>query len=427
MKKTVRIRLTYLIPFIFTGLCLLGVVGAVEIAERYSFVAEGLRILRYWGAAATVLAFVVSSVISFKFIRPLESFIKKTENMPVVLAGSGINPHEDEAVRYAQVMSQVADILSELEARELFPSVVGNSEAMRGVLAQLQKAALADIPVMFTGGRGVGKSLLVQTLYENSVRRGNPFIRVNCAVVPEAFFEKDLFGFEEGRKVKAGRLELADKGILYLDEVSHLPERVQLRMLEFLKEGRFERVDGRELVKANVLVITSSLLPCSDLTANGFNAELAEMLSVFPIHVPDLSEREDDIPLLVQNHLKRNNANVTVSPAAMRHLLSHNWPGNVSELGNTLDRAVAVCDGVIEPEHLPGVGTVSEASIKFPLPEGLDAYMAQSEAVVICQALERTGGVQTRAARLLGIKDRSLWHRLKKYGIEAREFKDHNE
>jgi DNA-binding NtrC family response regulator len=310
---------------------------------------------------------------------------------------------------------------AEPDLAELPPDVVVESPAMRILFHQAARAAGSDAAVLITGESGTGKQVLAEFIQRCSKRAAAPFVTVNCGALPEHLIESELFGHEKGAFTSAdrqhtGRFEEAHRGTLFLDEIGELPLSLQPAFLRVLESGTFRRVGGSEERHADVRLIAATNRNLEEaVKADRFREDLYYRINVFPLHIPSLVERSEDIlpltNLVLAPHRKR------LSPAAERCILAHPWPGNVRELRNALERAAILSDGhQILPTDLPEAVRKSEH-----LPRknaGVlvgDMQAIQRQAIV--EALEKTGGNKTRAAEFLGISRRNLVYKLRDYGM----------
>ena len=335
--------------------------------------------------------------------------------------------------------------------------ILGESPALRQVLRVAQQVAPSDLTVLIEGESGTGKELLARAIHQHSARRDGPFVAVNCAAIPEGLLESELFGHEKGAftgawKRRAGKFELARAGTLLLDEIGDMSVYMQAKLLRVLQEKEFDRVGGERPLPTDARVIAATNRDIDRLVQEGkFRADLAYRLQGMRLSLPPLRQRLEDLPLLIEHFLQRAKAHfgaraASVSRSAMECLLAFPWPGNLRQLQHVLEGALLVTeDGVICPEHLPPTlrepaprlcqthfgATVSAQGAQRPFPasataEGrqfngapsLDALLAAQERDCIMAALHKAGGVQARAAKLLGISERSLWYRLKKLAID---------
>ena len=284
------------------------------------------------------------------------------------------------------------------------------------------------------GESGVGKELVAAAIHYNSERSSAPFIRVNCAAFPETLIESELFGHAKGaftgaHAMRKGRFEVADSGTLFLDEIGDLPPLVQVKLLRVLQEKEFERVGCNTTIKTNVRLIAATNRDMEALIAEGkFRQDLFYRLNVFPVYVPPLRERKTDIMLLadffVEKYNKKLNRRVKrISTGAIDMLMRYHWPGNVRELENAIERAVLMsADDVIHGYHLPPSLQTAEASGTSATGK-LDAILESVEKDVLIDALKATNGNASQAARMLGITERIMGLRIKKYSLDSRRFK----
>src|SRR5215475_9700124 len=316
-----------------------------------------------------------------------------------------------------------------------FEELVGKSESLKRVVEMAQRAAPADVTVLIEGESGTGKEVLARAIHRLSIRKDGPIIPVNCAAIPEGLLESELFGHERGAftgavRAKPGRFELAREGTIFLDEIGDMPLAMQVKILRALQEREIERVGGTKSIPIDVRVIAATHQNLDTLVAEGkFRADLFYRLQGVRLRLPPLRERIDDLPDLMTHLLDRtarrmNRLPATVSAEALRALWAYGWPGNVRELQHVLEGAMVMSDGVILPGHLPPAiqqATAQPPSAAAPVLAGpLDEALETWERQMILDALRQGGGVQARAAKILGIAERSLWYRVKKLGIQVR-------
>lgn len=313
--------------------------------------------------------------------------------------------------------------------------IIGESAPLREVFALIEKVAPSPTTVLVTGESGTGKELVARALHERSPRADGPFIQINCGAIPENLFEAELFGYEKGSFTgavtsKPGRFEIADGGTLFLDEVGELPKDMQVKILRALQQGQIDRVGGVRTLDVDVRVIAATNVDLAQAVAAGeFREDLFYRLNVIPIHLPPLRERYEDIPLLVEHFLRRFNERLgkdvkRVAPDALAALLEHNWPGNIRELENLMERSVLLIEG--DTIHLSDLPGLRRGSAPAPQGEDLDemglkeyvrVHTAKLERVRIQRVLEAEDGNVTRAARRLGISRKSLQTKMKEYGL----------
>ncbi|MBN1420768.1 MAG: sigma-54-dependent Fis family transcriptional regulator [Planctomycetes bacterium] len=310
---------------------------------------------------------------------------------------------------------------------------IAASEAMRRVIEQANLVAATEATVLITGESGTGKERVAEFIHAWSERRDRPFVRVNCAAIPQNLVESELFGHVKGAftgadATRTGRFEAAEGGTVLLDEVGELPIEIQPKLLRVLEDGSFERVGESTSRRAAVRVIAATNRDLErEVTAHRFREDLFFRLNVFRIHVPPLRERREEIAPLARAFAARTGrGRARLSPAALRSIEAHDWPGNVRELSNVIERAaILAAGGVILPEHLPDAirsrGTAGAADASEPAEPSRPREVVtveEAERRAIRDALTRTGGNRTKAAKLLGISRRTLLYRLKQYGGE---------
>jgi len=337
----------------------------------------------------------------------------------------------DNALRLADALLDNQRLRDELVGRYRFDSLIGTSPAFRMVIEAVAEVCESRANVLLTGESGTGKEMVAHAIHYNSPRKDQPFVAINCAAIPEGLLESELFGHVKGAFTGAitsrvGRFAQADRGTLFLDEVGDMPLPTQAKILRVLQDRTFEPVGSTQSRTVDVRIIAATNKNLGDAVRDGrFREDLFYRLNVFPINLPPLRERLDDIPELAQNFLN------TLAPAmgkrfsgftqaALRAMDDYHWPGNIRELQNCVERALIVGKGeVVDAGDLPRYIFSSQPSSssgpRFPL--DLDVELERTERALIVEALNRSEGVQVAAARLLGINERSLWHRIKKLGI----------
>jgi PAS domain S-box-containing protein len=310
-----------------------------------------------------------------------------------------------------------------------FHGMVGKSPAMHRVFDLTQKAAQSEAPVIIYGESGTGKELVAHAIHALSWRREGPFITCHCAALNESLLESELFGHVKGAFTGAythrqGRFEAAHRGDLFLDEVGDIPPAIQVKLLRVLETKQFERVGEVRSINTDVRIITATHHNLEDLVSAGkFRKDLFFRINVIPIHLPPLRERLEDIPLLVEHILQRLRRRsgkeiVGLTREALKIFLDYPWPGNVRELQGALEYAFVVAEhGLIAPEHLPPKLSSSEPSRETP-PAAASAG-AVDEKTALVEALRQASGNQSKAAALLGVSRVTVWHRMKKYGVDV--------
>ena len=310
--------------------------------------------------------------------------------------------------------------------------MVGRSPQMRALFETIEKVAPADVSVHISGETGTGKELVARAVHTRSKRAAGPFVKVNCGSLTETLLESELFGHEKGAftgaiKRKLGRFELADKGTLFLDEVGDMSPNLQVKLLRVLQESEFERVGGEETVHVDVRLISATHRDIKKEMEEGrFREDLFYRMHVTACHVPPLRERREDIPALVDHFIRklgpRTNPGIRcIEDAALARLAAYNWPGNVRELENAVEQSLVFANGdSIGVAALPAFLREGASEISLAVPSGdmtLPEVLEDLERQLIQRTYDKTGGVKTETARLLGIKTSALYYKLEKYGI----------
>ena len=336
------------------------------------------------------------------------------------------------AMEQRRLTSENAYLRSQLEDRYQFGGILGHSRPMQKLFHLLETVARSSSTILITGETGTGKEVVARAIHHNSARRSHRFVALNCSALPETLLEAELFGHVRGAFTGAvgarqGRFEQAHKGTLFLDEVGTMSTALQMKLLRALQEREFERVGDSQTIKVDVRVIAATNSELAKMVAEGtFREDLYYRLHVIPIQLPPLRDRRDDIPVLVKHFLEKfaPGTPMQVSQDAMRALMAYAWPGNVRQLENAIERAVALSAGRREVAFvdLPVEvqATPEDAATPFvDFPDsGLDlpAYLATIERDLIQRSLERTGGNRNKAAELLRIKRTTLVEKLKRLG-----------
>jgi DNA-binding NtrC family response regulator len=339
------------------------------------------------------------------------------------------------ALEQRRLTSENAYLRSQLEERYQFGGILGRSRPMQALFQLLDTVARSNSTILITGETGTGKEVVARAIHHNSPRRPHRFVALNCSAIPETLLEAELFGHVRGAFTGAvgtrqGRFEQAHKGTLFLDEVGTMSAALQMKVLRALQEREFERIGDNQTIKVDVRVIAATNSELSRMVASGtFREDLYYRLNVIPIELPPLRERRDDIPLLVKHFLEKfaPGATMHVSQSAMRALMAYQWPGNVRQLENAVERAVALGAGRQEvtssdlpPEIQSMPQTTATPFVDFP-EDGLDlpAYLGSIERDLVHRALDRTGGNRNKAADLLRIKRTTLVEKLKRIGADT--------
>jgi transcriptional regulator with PAS, ATPase and Fis domain len=430
-KKKYYINIYILIPVIYTGISIIGVILTYQIFNPNEKTNQIFPLsFVYIIAMISIFTFLTSFIIMRIFLKPFMQFVQKTKKIPIYTNSTRDNQEKvtDDLEKITNVFDNVANILSHVEAKELFPHVIGSSASMRNIFTQITKVAPTDSTVLISGESGTGKELIASSIYEHSLREGRPFVKINCVAIPEGLLESELFGHEKGSftgaiSQKKGKFEIADGGTIFLDEIGDMPLTTQAKLLRVLQEKEFERVGGTKPIRVDVRFIaaTNKNLP-QNIKEGSFRDDLYFRLNVFAIALPPLRERREDILLLANFFLSNFQKKVRLSPTVSQLLIGFSWPGNIRELKNVLEHAsVLVEKDIIEPHHLPEIiSRQNSMYITGNLHDNiaLDDRLMIMEKEMILHALKTTGGVQIKAANILGINQRSLWHRIKKHGID---------
>lgn len=313
-------------------------------------------------------------------------------------------------------------------------NMIGSSSAMQSVYNHIEQVATSKTTVLIRGESGVGKELVAHALHKGSPRSLRAFVKVNCAALPDSIIESELFGHEKGAftgaiAMRKGRFEIADGGTLFLDEIGDLSPTTQVKLLRVLQEREFERVGGQATLRCDVRVITATSRDLEKLIEEGrFRSDLYYRLNVFPIYVPALRERKSDMLQLadyfMEKYSKANQKKIhRISTAAIDLMMRYHWPGNVRELENCIERAVLLCRGdAIQAHHLPPTLQASDQLDK-PSAGTLESAMVALEHEMIVDALKSSQGNMARAATQLGISERIMGLRVRKYSIDTERFR----
>ena len=337
------------------------------------------------------------------------------------------------ALEQRRLKSENAYLRSQLEDRYRIDGLVGHSRVMRELFQLLETVAATTSTVLITGETGTGKELAARAIHHNSPRRANRFVAINCSAIPETLLEAELFGHVRGAFTGAvgtrqGRLEQAHKGTLFLDEIGTMSPALQAKLLRVLQEREFERVGDSHTIKIDVRVIAATHSDLTKMVADGsFREDLFYRLNVIPVQLPPLRDRREDIPLLVQHFLQKlageaGRGVVTISQDALRRLMAYQWPGNIRQLENACERALAFSQGRpqidvhdLTPDIQNQAPPVDSSDVWFP-DDGLDfeRYIEAVELSLIRRSLERTQGNKRQAAKLLHLKRTTLIEKLKR-------------
>jgi len=319
--------------------------------------------------------------------------------------------------------------------------IIGHSKPMQEVYGIIEKISQSDVTALLLGESGTGKELVARALHESGNRKDKPFIKVNCAALPETLLESELFGHERGaftgaHATRQGRFELADNGVIFLDEIGEMPLSLQAKMLRVLQEKQFERIGGTRTFSVDVRIIAATNVSLEQAAAAGrFRADLYYRLNVVPIHLPPLRDRREDIPLLLNHFLQksnqRNGRNIKLTSELLDFLVDYRWPGNVREMQNLVERMVILAEGerltlADLPVELVAPGGATNAG-PSALPNVRIRFDSRGEKREKVPAGYRTGGDRTGpaaprlgpgpAARELGLTQRQMGYRIRKYNL----------
>ncbi len=330
-----------------------------------------------------------------------------------------------------EFIQEKENLKQQLKGKYRVENIIGQSDIMQDVFEAVHRVALSKANVLLRGESGTGKELIAKAIHYMSPRAKGPFIKFNCASIPEGLLESELFGHEKGAftgamAMRKGRFELADRGTIFLDEIGDLPLALQPKILRVLQEREFERVGGDKTIKADVRLIAATSRDLEEFVSKGkFREDLYYRLNVVPVFLPSLRERKEDIPLLVEYFLKKcneeNKKKVAISSDVLNIFRDYDWPGNVRELENTIERLVVMSgDKTITKSDLPL--NIRDQSIKSKygskMKDALQSTIEDIEKTRMLDALEKTGWNQARAAKILGITPRQIGYKIKKYNLQ---------
>ncbi len=339
------------------------------------------------------------------------------------------------AVEHHQLKRENKGLKKEIHKRYSFDNIIGNSDAIQKIFTLISKVVESESNIMILGETGTGKELIARTIHYNSSRAAGPFIPVNCGAIPAELLESELFGHEKGAFTGAvsdreGRFERANKGTIFLDEIGELAFPLQVKLLRVIQEREFERVGGNNTIEVDVRIISATNQDLNrEIKEKRFREDLYYRLNVIPIMLPSLRERRDDIPLLAKHFLqaiaeKKSRAIDDITDEAMEALKNYDWPGNIRELENIIERIIILKakDGPIEisdlPEKIRTAPAKGQALMDLPT-DGVELtkILEEMERDYILKAIEQSGGVKSKAAELLGLNRTTLIEKMRKKGI----------
>jgi len=399
-----------------------GLSGLDFVARAHSLNPEIIVIMMSGGGRSVAAEAVARGAYDF-FVKPF-----RVPELEIVMR---------RALEKRQLQREVRGLRQQLEERSDPHGLIGESSRIREVRALVHKVARTTATVLIQGESGTGKELTADLIHRNSPRRDAPLIKVNCAAIPETLLESELFGHERGAFTgavaqKAGKFELAHGGTLFLDEVGDMQLAIQAKVLRVLEDREIFRVGGTKPIRADVRIVAATNKNLEQAVRTGeVREDLYHRLNVFPILLPPLRERVEDIPVLVERFLEQippvdGRTTRGVAPDAMERLLNYSWPGNVRELRNCIERALIMAEGeFVQTEDLPlrFAAAAEPARASATSDNGLDARLAEQERQWIVEALKEVNGVQAHAAKVLRVTERSLWYRVRKLGLDVEQTK----
>ncbi len=439
MLRKIHIPTKHLVPFILAGF------NALSMLVLSIFLNVSPRGGPTAGYVLVIVTFsLVSLAGSYLLVRwiigPLERFVEKARRNPAIppaLFADQPDSAASDVSHYERILKKITDLIDTTEASKLFPQILGQSRIMRGLMSRILKVAASDTTVLITGESGTGKELVASAVVEHSQRADKPFIKVNCAAIPEGLLENELFGHEKGAftgavGAQAGKFEIADKGTVFLDEIGDMPPAVQAKLLRVLQEKEIQRLGGGKTIKVDLRFIVATNKDLEAAVGEGrFREDLYYRINVFRLDVPPLRLRREDIPILAGFFSDSAPCPRKIAPDAMEALKGYAWPGNVRELRNIIERACLTASGEaihardLEIAAAPSAALAAAAPVEAggSAVDDLDRWLVEAEKNIIIAALKQCDGVQARAAQQLNIKERSLWHRVKKYQIDPKAYK----
>lgn len=341
------------------------------------------------------------------------------------LIGQAIKLHQ----RFKEEQLKREELTLELKGHYRLPNIISVSERMQEIIKTCLKVSRSKATILLRGESGTGKELFAKAIHYESPRAKGPFIAVNCAAIPENLLEAELFGYERGAFTgavvsKPGKFELADKGTLFLDEIGDLSLQLQAKLLRVLQEQTFERLGGTKIIKVDVRVIAATNRDLEEMVKNSlFREDLYWRLNVVPLFIPPLRDRREDIPVLIEHFLnifnKEYKKNISFTPEAIERLLKYSWPGNIRELQNTIERLVLLLENEkISEDDLPLLIKKEALTESLKSNSLLKHEVEELEKKRITDALHKTNYNQSEAARILGITQRQIGYKIKKYKIK---------
>jgi len=413
-------------PFeiVITDLFLPGVSG-IDILKRVKEDSPYTNVILITGNASAETAVEAMKEGAFDYITKPFNF----EKLKIQVA---------KALEKSRLVAENLYLRQQLRGKYKFDKIIGNSPAMQQLFSRMEKVVNTDSTILILGDSGTGKELVAKAIHFNGGRKDKPFVAINCGAIPADLLESELFGHVRGSFTgavadKAGKFEVANNGTIFLDEIGTMPMHLQMKLLRVLQEQEVERVGSSKKIKLNVRVISATNADLEEQVREArFREDLFYRLNVIPIVLPPLRERREDIALLARHFLQNvcremDRPLMLISPAAMLALEAYDWPGNVREMENVMERTVALTDGeTIERKDLPtnigGSDEESDDDILYPkvTPEGvsLPRIIEKIESRMIREAMELGGGVKARASTLLGINRTTLVEKIKRLNLD---------
>jgi DNA-binding NtrC family response regulator len=385
---------------------------------------DGLALLEKLGSQNSHAPVIVMS--AFGTVENAVEAMKKgaVDFLPKPFSLDHLSVVVEKALEVRKLRDENRELRAQLDKKYQFENIIGRSQAMQEIFATVARVAGTRATVLLAGESGVGKDMIARAIHQHSPRKDRPFVKINCASLPENLMESELFGYEKGAFTganvsKPGKFEAADTGTVFLDEIGEVPPPIQVKLLRVLQDREFERLGSNKVMHTDVRVVAATNVDLRTALEQGtFREDLYYRLNVVPIDIPPLRERKEDIPYLVEHFARKFNGEI--SEGAMARLVAYHWPGNVRELENVVERSVLLAQGPrVEADDIK-IDTAarhrpSAATDNF-LPEGMT--LDEFEQSLIKEALKRANGNKSQAARLLGLTRNALRYRLAQMGLE---------
>ncbi len=403
-----------------------GMALRTEHKEDISFICVPLKINNEVAGTLSVLKAYDPRIESEEFIRTL--------SVIGTIITNSVRARQNRMEEIERLREENKELQDELKNRYINENIVGNSSRIREIFKQIEQVSKTQATVLIRGESGVGKEMIADAIHYGSKRSNKPLIKVNCSALPESLIESELFGHEKGAftgadSAKKGRFELAEGGSIFLDEIGELPAQIQVKLLRVLQERQFEKLGGTKTIQCDVRVIAATNRNLEEAIQEGdFREDLYYRLNVFPLYIPALRERLNDIPLLVDHFIQKANKKngtdiIRISSSALEMLMVYRWPGNIRELENCIERAAILSmDRVINSHNLPP--TLQTAVSSGTKSKGtLQSIVDKVEKQLIIDALTSNKGNVLQSAKDLGISNRKLGLRIDKYEIDVAKYK----